>query len=157
MKLLKNAYFQLALIAALPFLALAAMNGFAPAPVQVASPDVGGSWYAPWTWGNQAAIDSLTQAVNSAQQISHAQATTWALRVALAVAVVAAFAKVFEVKKVRDPRIMDAAMTAVETFAAKYDMLPEEQSEPEPRTAKQKALQTQKTSDRPLPTSAVTA
>ena len=148
MKLLKNAYFQLAAFASMPFLGMAAYAAFS-APAAPAAVERFG-WYNPAAWlGANSALDQI-EAANAAAASSM---VTWLVTGLLVGAAVAVLARVTELKRVRDPRIVDAAMTAVETFAAKYDMLPEEQEQILAKQQKPAA----KTSNRPLTSSAVTA
>lgn len=113
MKLFKNPILGAALVAAFPFLVLGAMAYFSPAPAAIESPDVS-AWWLPWTWGNQGAADLITEAANITSLVNYQTSTQWMIWACLAGAGGAVLAKIFEIKKLEDPRATQTADAAVE-------------------------------------------
>jgi hypothetical protein len=123
MKLFKNSVLGAAIVAAFPFLVLATMAYFSPAPTPIAAPDVT-AWYAPWTWGNQGTADLVIEAANAMAVVNYQTSTQWTLWALMAAGIGAMLAKVFEIKKLEDPRAAqtaDAAMNRLFTSLKDVD------------------------------------
>jgi flagellar biosynthesis protein FliQ len=116
MKLFQSTVSRLAAFAAVPFVALALTAFLSPAPVLAETPDIT-SWYNPFSYGAEGRATEILQSQYRANLAWHNTATTWAFGLGLAVAVVAAVTKVQEHKRVKDPLIMEAAMSAVSLYA----------------------------------------
>jgi hypothetical protein len=125
-KLLKNSYVNLAMLAAAPFAAFAVvqlMTGPATA-ASIVVPEL--AWYNPVRWlGNNEAIVASANAAISANHAAFTSAMTWSIAAAFAAAVVAATAKLVELRHTQDPRASQladlAAAKAVAAFSKKEE------------------------------------
>jgi hypothetical protein len=116
MKLFQSTVSRLAAFAAVPFVALAATALLSPAPTLAETPDLF-SWYNPWSYGSEGRAGEVLKAQYQANLAWHNGATAWAFGLGILVAAIAAVAKVQEHKRVKDPLVMEAALSAVALYA----------------------------------------